>query len=215
MSLGAGIESVGPSPRLARLGLVVDREAMKVRAMRSVQGRQRCPGALSDKAASCGACRTALLATSLAAACLLAWSPAGAAPAVDPLGTPECVHARAELEAALAAPDARHGTRLERARRQARDACLGREAATRQRSGAPEPAQAVAPTLPAAPRAVLPAAPLTAPPPPMTVPRAAMITTCDPGGCVDTQGRRLNRAGPLLVGPTGLCSAPAGAVSCP
>jgi hypothetical protein len=52
--------------------------------------------------------------------------------------------------------------------------------------------------------------------PPVAVPRAAaVITTCDPGGCWDSEGRRLNHLGPMLVGPRGLCNLQAGIANCP
>lgn len=182
--------------------------------MGSVQRRQRCPATLSDKAASCGAATTARVVLAWAGA-LLAAAPAIAAGAPDPLQSTECVHARAELDAALAARDARGSARLRQARERALHACLGHDTGRRERSGAPEPAQAVAPTiLPGPARAALPAPALRAAPPAPDVPRAAMITNCEPSGCWDNQGRRFNRAGPLLIGPNG-CQAQGGLVSCP
>jgi len=47
------------------------------------------------------------------------------------------------------------------------------------------------------------------------IPRPVAITTCDAGGCWDSQGHRLNFMGPMLIGPQGLCSLQAGAVHCP
>jgi hypothetical protein len=183
--------------------------------MGSDQRRQRCAAALSDKAASCGAATTARLVLACAGA-LLAAGPALAAREPDPLHSPACEQARAELDAALAAQDdVRHGARLRHAREQALHACLGNDTGRRERSGAPAPAQAVAPTIPREPaRAVLPIPAARAAPPPPDVPRAAMITNCEPGGCWDTRGRRFDRAGPLLVGPNG-CQAQGGLVSCP
>jgi hypothetical protein len=178
--------------------------------MGSDQRRQRCTAALSDKAASCGAATTARLVLACAGALLAAGI---AAREPDPLHSAACEQARAELDAALAAPG--DGARLRRAREQALHACLGNDTGRRERSGAPEPARAVAPTIAReVPRTVLPPPALRAPPPAPEVPRAAMITNCDPGGCWDTQGRRFNRAGPLLVGPNG-CQAQGGLVSCP
>jgi hypothetical protein len=189
---------------------------MNVCAMRSDQGRQRGCSALSDKTASCGALATACCVLALAATL-----PAGAAVATrdgDPLHSPECALARAELDAALAAPQARHSARLQQAREQALHACLGNATGARRRSGAPEPSQVVRPTLAAPPagppRDVLPTAAPGGAPPAVEVPRAAMITNCEPGGCWDSQGRRFNRAGPLLIGPGG-CLAQGGLVTCP
>jgi hypothetical protein len=58
-------------------------------------------------------------------------------------------------------------------------------------------------------------APVQPPPPPLRVDRPAVITACDPGGCWDSNGTRLNRAGPVLLGPTGACSVSGGFVHCP
>lgn len=175
------------------------------------QAREWPRRALSDGAASAGTKWTASLA--LAAAALLTL-PVTAGASDDPLQAPRCVRARAELDAALAAPDAVHSARLEHARRAARHECLGTDSGERQRSGAPFPAQVVPPTVAAEPRAHAPA-PLTPPPPPLKVPRPTVITTCDAAGCWDSEGRRLNQMGPMLVGPRGVCTQVGGVVSCP
>ena len=66
----------------------------------------------------------------------------------------------------------------------------------------------------ARPRAV-PAAPAptysipTQPPPPVT------ILSCDAAGCQASDGTRLNRAGPVLIGPRGACSVQGSVVVCP
>jgi hypothetical protein len=151
--------------------------------------------------------------------CVLVLAAAGlfahAAGSGDPLDSPECRAARAELEQALDGSGADGRQRLERARRQARELCLGRADAQPQRSGAPDvPAIVPAPVL-APPR------PLPLPPPaassagPVLIPHATPITTCDPGGCWDSEGRRLNQTGPLLMGPNGLCTMQSGRVTCP
>jgi len=137
----------------------------------------------------------------------------------DPLSYSECMAARDELEKALSEPAANRqarSERLARARRQAALVCLGREAGGRARSGAPEPAQAVPPP-------VISVRPAQAPPPPavaspqapLTIPRSATITACDPAGCWDSEGRRLNNMGPLLMGPRGLCTLQGGLLNCP
>lgn len=134
--------------------------------------------------------------------------------AADPLRSPACVAARTELEALLAQPRAA-GDRLEQARRRTARACLGAsDDRARQRSGAAEAAQVVPPAI-AIPRQP-PAPPVLAPaPPPLSVPRPTAITICDPAGCWDSDGRRLNQIGPLLVGPGGVCSGLGGIVACP
>ncbi|HWI82464.1 hypothetical protein [Ramlibacter sp.] len=136
---------------------------------------------------------------------------AGAADA-DPMLTPKCLAARGELEALLVQLGPKPDPRLEQARRRAADLCLGRASGRPQRAGAPEPALVVPPTAAAAMRETPP--PAVAAPPPV-IPRPTVVTTCDPGGCWDSQGRRLNQMGPLLVGPGGVCSVQGGLVNCP
>lgn len=53
------------------------------------------------------------------------------------------------------------------------------------------------------------------PPAPVEAPRPAALTTCDPGGCWDSRGKRLDSVGPLLVGPRGACDVQGGVVLCP
>lgn len=82
-----------------------------------------------------------------------------------------------------------------------------------QRSGAPYPPISVPPPVISVPRPQ--PAPSTAPPQPqLVIPRPAAITACDPGGCWDSDGRRLNQVGPILMGPQGPCSTQGGVVSC-
>jgi hypothetical protein len=135
----------------------------------------------------------------------------------DPLASPECRAARAELEQALNDPAdsrSRPGDRLARARENAAAACLGGTDGERERSGAPQPVQVVPPPL--ATQARPPSLPEPAPPSaPLAIPRPTAITSCDPAGCWDSEGRRLNNMGPLLMGPHGLCSVQGGMVSCP
>jgi len=153
----------------------------------------------------------------LIAALLLAAPLAGQAQPRDSLRSGECVAARAELEAALADnasnPRAR-AQRLAMARKHAALACLGPSSGRAQRSGAPEPAQVVPPPVIAAPSAP-PAPPAAASLPQLEIPRPAAITSCDPAGCWDSDGRRLNQMGPLLMGPRGPCSMHGGMVTCP
>jgi hypothetical protein len=137
----------------------------------------------------------------------------------DPLRSSACASAQAELEVALAEnasnPQAR-AQRLANARKQAALACLGPSSGERQRSGAPEPVQVVPPTaiaVPSAPPA--PPSPATAPLPQLDIPRPATMTTCDPGGCWDNNGKRLNQVGPTLIGPHGPCGMYGGVVTCP
>ena len=137
----------------------------------------------------------------------------------DPLSSSECAAARDELQQALTAPAASRQDRLDRvaqARQRAALRCLGADSGTRERSGAPATPQVVPPATmsqrPAPP--TLPAA-APPPPPPLAPPRPAAITNCDPGGCWDSDGQRLNRMGPLLMGPRGQCTVQGGLLNCP
>jgi len=135
----------------------------------------------------------------------------------DPLASPECQAARVELEQALddaGTGASKSGDRLVRARALVAGACLGGNAGGRERAGSPEPAQAVPP-----PR-ITPARPLPLPqsaptPAPLAIPRPTVINSCDSSGCWDSEGRRLNNAGPVLMGPRGLCSGGGNVVNCP
>jgi len=144
-------------------------------------------------------------------------STAVCAQGADPLKSSECKAALDELERRVE-ERTEGGARAQRvasARRLAAAACLGRSAGNAVRSGAPEPAQVVRPpvitALPPAP--TLPAA--VAPSPPVSIPRPIVITTCDPAGCWDSEGRRLNNMGPLLMGPRGPCTVQGGLATCP
>ncbi|HMA07115.1 MAG TPA: hypothetical protein VKP68_04615 [Ramlibacter sp.] len=142
----------------------------------------------------------------------------------DPLVSPECDAARAELDQALDDADSGPGEareRLAQARTRAATACLGGSDGGRKRSGAPDPALQVPPTLitnrRAQPPTQLPAPlpKLEGAPAPVAIPRPTVINTCDASGCWDSQGRRLNNAGPVLMGPRGLCSGTGNTVICP
>jgi hypothetical protein len=137
----------------------------------------------------------------------------------DSLLSGECALAQAELEAALddkASNPQAPAQRLANARKQAAQACLGPSSGQRQRSGAPQPAQVVPPTVIAAPPVTPPSPPSPAAPlPPLDIPRPATMTLCDPGGCWDNNGKRLNQVGPILIGPRGPCAMNGGVVTCP
>lgn len=152
--------------------------------------------------------RSFLAATALALVAVLpAWSQ-------DPLKSPECKAALDELERVLdeKTQGRERAHRVASARRHATVACLGRAGNAATRSGAPYPPQAVAPPVIAGPAAVRAPAP---PPPPLAIPRPTVITTCDPAGCWDSEGRRLDNFGPLLVGPRGPCTVQGGLAACP
>ena len=44
---------------------------------------------------------------------------------------------------------------------------------------------------------------------------APAVTACDPNGCWTSEGTRLPRMGPQLMGPNGLCTAQGGFAYCP
>lgn len=135
----------------------------------------------------------------------------------DPLASAECTSARAELDAAREAAGSSQSQpdeRLARAQKRAQLDCLGRSPGQRERSGAPEPPATVPPTV-ALPENPPPLPKLQAAPPPVVIPRPTVITTCDASGCWDSEGRRLNSAGPALMGPRGICSGSGNVINCP
>ena len=138
----------------------------------------------------------------------------------DLLHSKECKAARVELDAALdeAAKAKSRGKRLDAARSAAADACFGKPGAKAERSGAPDPVRTVPPPAIAAPQRPAPpvaSIPAPSPPPAVSIARPATITACDPAGCWDSEGRRLNQQGTVFVGPRGPCILAGGAVSCP
>jgi hypothetical protein len=159
--------------------------------------------------------------------------PAGAAPR-DPLRTADCERALQALLAreqqAASAPRAGTGSpmpplasdaRYQALRRSAAKSCLGGTDAPPARLA--QPPVSVAPVI-VAPSIAPPAAshvmPLVAPvlpptPPPRRADAPAVVTSCDPAGCWASDGSRLNRMGPNLVGPRGLCTQQGVLLQCP
>lgn len=147
----------------------------------------------------------------------------GLAQGADPLKSPECVQALDALgtqETAMLSSGRPHGARggaLELAtlapyrKRVARE-CLGKEDPVMVRT--PRPPVAVAPVTPSP--SVAPARPGALPPqsPPVRLPPLRTVTQCDPSGCWTSDGTRLNRLGPLLVGPSGACTVLSCVLSC-
>jgi hypothetical protein len=196
--------------------LAWDNPGFVISLQRSGHGARR----LSDKAARTGNARVdpKFMMRLLIAFLLAAGSWATVAQATDRLDSAECEVARGELEAALDDPAtgrAARAERIARARQNVLGACLGTPSAQPQRSGAPQPAIAVPAPIIAAPPAPPPPAPGAAPPPAPPAHRPAFITACDPAGCWDNEGRRLNNIGPALMGPRGLCTVQGGTVNCP
>ena len=144
----------------------------------------------------------------------------GRAEPADALNSDPCRQALATLQeqedaaAASADPRARRA-RLNALRRDAARACLGGAVdlpGATQRSAQPPVSVTPVPVAPAiAPRVGAPAVmPLSRP---AAAPR--VVTGCDAGGCWASDGSHLDRAGPNLVGPSGLCRVEGNLLLCP
>ena len=178
------------------------------------------------RAAPAARARVALLAS------IVAVTPALATPG-DPLESSECRRALAALNSqeaavaetsgasAVASADDRRliAAKLTPARREAARACLARSLDPPSSSPLVRP-----PPIATAPLAIAPAsspAPsrsTAGPAPPVRpaqVERPYAITSCDPGGCWANDGTRLNRVGPSLWGPRGVCTVQGSLVQCP
>jgi hypothetical protein len=156
----------------------------------------------------------------LAAVVLAITGGAGAAQDAGLLSAPACRRALETLEAreaSVAIEGQAARAALEAARRQAAVACLG---GPDRPASAPARAAQPALTITPAPRPAMPT-PRSVPGAsalPMPAPRAApplTIATCDATGCWASDGTRLQRAGPNLLGPTGLCTTSGPFVQCP
>ena len=148
----------------------------------------------------------------LAAFSMLSIHAHAAEPVGDPLKSDACARNLAALQAARAPDSDKTPGQVEALRREATQACLGgRGEARRPSPTAQAPIVVPAPTV-ALPRSVPPVSP-TLPAPPIE--RPAVITSCDSGGCWDSNGTRLNRAGPVLIGPGGACVTTGLQVHCP
>jgi len=138
--------------------------------------------------------------------------PAAGSPKPDPLKSDACGKALAALQAARAPDGDRTPAQVEVVRREATQACLGGSGDARRPSPTAQAPIVVPPPTVALPRSVPPRE-VTPPAPPIE--RPPVITACDAGGCWDSDGRRLNRAGPLLIGPGGACVTSGLQVHCP
>jgi len=166
-------------------------------------------------------------------ASIVAVTPALATPG-DPLESSECRRALAALnsqEAAVAetsgasavvsADDRRLiAAKLTPARREAARACLARSLDPPSSSPlARPPPIATAPLVVSPASAPAPSRSTAGPAPPLPRPAPAerpyAITSCDPGGCWANDGTRLNRVGPSLWGPRGVCTVQGSLVQCP
>lgn len=173
-----------------------------------------------------------MLRLAIVCACAIAGCvPAHAQAGDDLMKTPQCIAARQQLDAVLAAGGPRD--LLTVVRRQAALRCLGLaipadsvgpatlkpdratpSAARNHR--VPPPPVAVEP-IRLRPTPALPQAPArpgpVGPPPAATAPVA--ITACDATGCWDSTGARHNQQGPVLLGPRGACTQQGGLLNCP
>ncbi len=150
--------------------------------------------------------------------------------AQDRMNSERCQSAQRELESATSAMDAdRKADRgaestaklkieLERSRGVVASRCFDQPADSAMPGRAPPPPAMTPPVIekphpdlppkaPPEPRAQLA-------PPPLQIARPTTLTTCDPGGCWDSNGNRLNGQGPVLIGPSGTCVAQGGVVNC-
>lgn len=142
--------------------------------------------------------------------CLLAT--ASMAGADDPLKSDACGRSLDALQAARADPQRAH--EIEALRQQATQVCLGGTGQARRPSPVAQPPVTVAPPVIDPPPAPQPPVALPATPP-VRIERPPVLTSCDAGGCWDSDGRRLNRAGPVLIGPSGPCVVSGHVVQCP
>jgi hypothetical protein len=158
-----------------------------------------------------------------AASCIFLAS-ATLAQQTDPLKTPACKQAQADLQAQTtamaaaakgrAAADAGAPARLKTLQQNAARVCLG------SRLDAPAPARhtsrvpiKVAPVTGPTPGRKAPAA-VASPPAVQNRPLTA-VTSCDNVGCWASDGTRLQKVGPNLLGPRGVCTVQGAILNCP
>lgn len=145
---------------------------------------------------------------------------ASAAQADDAPRSADCQRALDALQSqeALSAPapgasmSSQARARLEPLRREASRACLGAAPgpqAPRATLRAPISVAPVAPAPVARPTSPAPASP------PVQVRSPAVVTSCDATGCWASDGSRLQRLGPDLVGPRGTCTVQGAVLNCP
>jgi hypothetical protein len=140
--------------------------------------------------------------------------PAASAPEPDRLVSARCQRARSDLELTLGeANDRQPDAASALARQQTALACLGQANSHAAPASHWQPPLAVPPIQPTEPATapVVRAAPL----PPVAIPRASVISSCDAGGCWDSDGVRLQRSGPNLMGPRGPCTPQGTLFNCP
>ncbi|WP_332815810.1 hypothetical protein [Ramlibacter sp.] len=147
----------------------------------------------------------------LLALAALAFPGAGAALAADPLKSFACGRSLAALQAARATAGRDD---VEAIRREAAQACLGGQGEAQRPAPTAQPPLVVPPPVVEPP--VPPPAAVAAPaPPPVAIEQPPVVTSCDAAGCWTSEGTRLNRSGPLLIGPGGACVTSGHVVRCP
>ena len=130
----------------------------------------------------------------------------------DPLKSTACGEAIAQLQAAR---EARAGN-VEAVRQGAARICLGQVEPSQPRSN-----RWAQPPLVVPPPVILPPGPAAAAatprplPPAVHIERPATIGACDANGCWASDGSRLQRIGPNLVGPGGVCNVQGAFAYCP
>lgn len=145
---------------------------------------------------------------------------AASAQAADPLKSVECTQALDALQAREAAmrpareprgapSEAAARAGLQPYRQRVARECLGKEDLAPER--APRAPIAVSPVTSPSPARLPAREPM---PPAVTLPPLRTVTQCDPSGCWTSDGLRLNRLGPVLVGPPGACTVQSGLLSC-
>ena len=131
----------------------------------------------------------------------------------DPLKSPACGAAIAQLQAARDNHEA--SARIESLRSSAATICLGQpDPPARPSRSVQAPISVPAPQIEPSSRPVPIAAP-TLPRPPVAIGRPSSPALCDGGGCWANDGTHLRMVPPDLRGPTGLCSNLGGQLYCP
>lgn len=148
-----------------------------------------------------------------AALALLAVQAQAAPPAKDPMKSGACARDLSALQAAREPGSDTTPDQREALRRAATRSCLGGDGEAHRPSPTAQAPLAVPAPMVALPRSTPPSLPAV--PAPALPERPAVITSCDHAGCWDSNGTRLNRTGPLLIGPTGACVRTGLQVHCP
>ncbi len=170
---------------------------------------------------------------SLVACAAACWAGGAVAAPADPFDTPACHQAMDVVKAreaqalqarAAAASSVGDGAlraaqaQLQASRESAARICLGATDATPMPQATARDPVTVPPVSQPRPLPQRPP-PLVAPPPPVINPTPASVpltvVACDPSACWASDGSRLERAGPTLVGPRGACTLQGVQLRCP